>query len=350
MGTTNIVVSNGSSVQRFKNSQSRFGSDIISRILNAHYNGVSPLQKALLTSLIQSFKILDSQNTTTAKTMVFTGNTVMMHFLTGLDVSGMETYPFTPVSTFSKEYYAGDIFSSIDKGLWESLFTSDTKIYLPPCIDAFVGADLVCAAVGCDLFGIDTDLTDKTKLLIDIGTNTEILLKHNNKYYACATAAGPAFEGGNMKSSLRGSELLHTLSIMLDEGHMDKTGMLVKDKSFLIQEDIRQLQLAKAAICSGVETLLQEASLGSADVSNVFLCGAFGTNILPYDIGKTGLLNEILSKKVTVNEFAVIDGAKKLLLSSSLRGFVQEQAAKTNVIQLANNDFFAKEYIHCIDF
>jgi len=126
--------------------------------------------------------------------------------------------------------------------------------------------------------------------------------------------------------------------------------MLLQDKTLLCQSDVRQLQLAKAAICAAVETLLYEASVSSDSIYEVFLCGAFGSNILISDIVKTGLLNADLAQKITVKEFAVIEGSLILAKSKEIRRQTACQAKATKVIQLADNSFFAKEYIECMNF
>jgi uncharacterized 2Fe-2S/4Fe-4S cluster protein (DUF4445 family) len=374
MGTTNLVVSSGIETVRIKNPQTRYGSDIVSRIYYSLKNGPEALQSALLKGLLDGFRLLyeKSRNSTAqagsskqpfifpVQNIVLTGNTVMMHFLTGLETSGMAAFPFTPVSFFDYECIVSQIFPALDFSLWSSIFSPETRVYLPPCIDSFTGADLVCASAGCGLYGSYSasaeentglnDIKDSSRLLIDIGTNTEILLVHKGNYFACSTAAGPAFEGGSIKSSLRGSELLHSLGLMLDQGQMDTTGMLLQDKTLLCQSDVRQLQLAKAAMCAAVETLLHEASVSSSAIYEVFLCGAFGTNIVSSDIVKTGLLNTDLAQKITVKESAVIEGSLILAKSKEIRRLTACQAKATKVIQLADNSFFAKEYIECMNF
>lgn len=356
LGTTNIVVSNGIETVRMKNPQIRYGSDIISRILYSLNNGPLPLQTALHKGLIEAVTQLSGKISSPVKIIVLTGNTVMMHFLLGLDTSGMASYPFTPVSLFNTELTLSNVFSSA--AFLPSIISPEAEVYLPPCIESFVGADLVCASVGCGLYGLpDTNNVVQhgsdqfsSRLVIDIGTNTEILLYHKDHYFACSTAAGPAFEGGNMKSTLRGSELLHTLALLLDSQQMDNTGMLVQEKTLLSQSDVRQLQLAKSAICAAVHTLLYEASASPDDITEVFLCGAFGSNILPSDISKTGLLEFGLSQKITVKELAVIEGAILLAKSLDSRNSTVQQAKETVLIQLADNAFFAQRYIECMNF
>ncbi len=364
MGTTNIVVSNGKEKARIKNPQTRYGADVISRILYSINNGSDALKNSLHTGLFDAFSAFFAMHQSSSlyvshedspvfpvQKIVLTGNTVMMHFLAGLDTSGMALFPFTPASFFGYECQVIDLFPNLDFSTWKHLFNQNTPVYLPPCIEAFVGADLVCASVGCGVYGnLHTPITSESFLVIDIGTNTEILLSHNNEFYACSTAAGPAFEGGNVKSTLRGSELLHALHVMLSQKQMDETGMILTDKTLLCQSDIRQLQLAKAAISAAVETLLHEAGVSSKDIAEVFLCGAFGTNCIPKDIERTGLLNAVLSQKITVKEMAVISGAAILAKSDTSKKLTSSQVTQTNVIQLANNSFFAKKYIDCMNF
>ncbi len=371
MGTTNIVVSNGITSVRLKNPQTKYGSDIISRILFSMKNDPSLLTSSLHKGLLDAFSLFYETysalpgNTGTGsffpvKNIVLTGNTVMMHFLSGLDVSSLSSFPFKPLSLFNIQTNLFSIFPNIDYTAWSHLFSPETTVYLPPCVDAFLGGDLVCAAAGCGLYGSFTAVHEESfsnavqssspRIVIDIGTNTEILLSHKGLYYAASTAAGPAFEGGMIKSSLRGSELLNALSIMLHENQMDSTGMLLQERSLLCQSDIRLLQLAKSAICAAVKTLLHEASLRDNEIDEVFLCGAFGSNCRPEDIERTGLLPSSLARKITMKEHAVIEGSRILGISTFQRDICFKQIQNTSVIQLADSSFFAREYISCMNF
>ena len=237
------------------------------------------------------------------------------------------------------------------------------RSFIPACFDAFIGADLVAASLGVGLWQLkekasrfDKACRETSQLLIDIGTNTELVLRHRGKNLVASTAAGPAFEGGKTKSELKGSELLHALSLMLSQGQMDATGFILVEKPLLCQEDVRVLQLAKAAIRAAVDTLLFEMQIDAEEIDVVFIAGAFGSHIEVKDIEKTGLLDAGLAKKISLRENAVLDGAflcTKAALEAdfhTLSSFVEKEFSQTTLVQLADNAFFAKAYIEAMSF
>lgn len=387
IGTTNMVFFDGKQKSSFRNPQYRFGSDIMSRMFNAIQNGQEKqteiLREAILFALVdfvnseQKIKSKTEQEseskiaqTTKPKTeekissLIITANTVQLHFLTGFDVEGMATHPFTPVSFFGRFFSLEEIFGEFSaKAACFFVDGLDAKIFIPSCFDAFIGADLVCASYGVGLWQFNENLSNKkeeklkkTKLLIDIGTNTEIILYHKEKYLVASTAAGPAFEGGKTKSELKGSELLHALSVMKTQNQIDETGYILVEKPLLCQEDLRILQLAKAAIRAAVDTLLHEMQISDKEVDEVFLSGAFGTHILAQDLSITGLLSKNLSQKISLKANAVLDGA--FLYSEFLEDFsesllikqIENDFSQTNLIQLASHSYFSKTYIESMNF
>lgn len=387
IGTTNMVFFDGKQKSSFRNPQYRFGSDIMSRMFNAIQNGQEKqteiLREAILFALVdfvnseQKIKSKTEQEseskiaqTTKPKTeekissLIITANTVQLHFLTGFDVEGMATHPFTPVSFFGRFFSLEEIFGEFSaKAACFFVDGLDAKIFIPSCFDAFIGADLVCASYGVGLWQFNENLSNKkeeklkkTKLLIDIGTNTEIILYHKEKYLVASTAAGPAFEGGKTKSELKGSELLHALSVMKTQNQIDETGYILVEKPLLCQEDLRILQLAKAAIRAAVDTLLYEMQISDSEVDEVFLSGAFGIHILPQDLSITGLLSKNLSQKISLKANAVLDGA--FLYSEFLKDFsesllttqIEKVFFQTTLIQLASHSYFSKNYIEAMNF
>ncbi len=418
IGTTNIEVSlwnldsggNHEDValakKTFRNSLYLYGADVVSRILYAHYNGVEVLQKKLVAQLKEEFdsmirkvcaehapKCGDSgygadSASVVADRAVFTGNTVMLHFLSGLSVAGFEKAPFTPVSLFGDAGPAASALAALAK-----------EVVLPPCIGAFLGADIVCAslAVECDL-GVSGEAggtsgasecvtaagcalgaasaTEKPYIIIDIGTNTEIMLVDaDGKRTACSAAAGPAFEGGGLSVDMKGSALVSELSRMLDEGIMDETGYIGegdtsselpgdntcvsvvhdsggnKRRTRLTQQDVRQLQLAKGATAAAVETLLQSVGLDAADIKKCFICGNFGNALDIGAVKKTGLLPAQLAKKTVYAGNAALRGAELILRSKpAALPKATEIAANTVVLQLADSAVFAEKYIQRMNF
>ena len=235
VGTTNIEISlwnldSGMILEKkiSRNCLYLYGADVVSRILFAHYNGVEVLQRKLIAQLKTEFSQMVREfapksggfvtgcgdSSFVADCAVFTGNTVMLHFLSGLSVAGFEKAPFTPVSLFGEVEPGDSALASLAK-----------EVILPPCIGAFLGADIVCASLAISELdgGTAADTAQEVHaepyIVIDIGTNTEIMLVDaNGKRTACSSAAGPAFEGGGLSVDMKGSALVSELARMLDEG------------------------------------------------------------------------------------------------------------------------------------
>ena len=169
-------------VRHAKNAQSAFGADIISRIGFANEHGVAPVKDAITRQLDTLINELCSDAKFELKEIsgaVITGNTTMLHFLTGLDPEGIAHAPFTPRSLF------GGFMGASEIGLF-----LQCRVFLPRAVSAYIGADIVCGALACSL------PSGKKSLFIDIGTNGEMLLfDKRDRIIGCSTAAGPAFEG-----------------------------------------------------------------------------------------------------------------------------------------------------------
>lgn len=362
-----------------------YGADVVSRILYAHYNGVEVLQKKLVAQLKDEFDLMirevcsesaAEESRSEVARAVFTGNTVMLHFLSGLSVSGFEKAPFTPVSLFGGAEPAASALASLAD-----------EVVLPPCIGAFLGADIVCASLTAEnaissgfasggASGAEAGSAQGVPyIVIDIGTNTEIMLVDaDGMRTACSAAAGPAFEGGGLSVEMKGSALVAELARMLDEGIMDETGYLGADdtpgrvssnqcatvghnsggnkrRTPLTQQDVRQLQLAKGATAAAVETLLQSVGLDAAGIKKCFICGNFGNALDIYAVKKTGLLPAALAEKAVYAGNAALRGAEHILLSKTAAlSRAKEIAANTVVLQLADSPVFAEKYIQRMNF
>ena len=248
IGTTNIEISlwnlDSGAILGKKTSRNclyLYGADVVSRILYAHYNSVETFQQKLISQLKQEFDAMirefcagscDDLVTDRAKFVadraVLTGNTVMLHFLSGLSVAGFEKAPFTPVSLFGEAVPASSALASLAK-----------EVILPPCISAFLGADIVCASLAVERGAVCVapdavsdahpvaSAAEKPYIVIDIGTNTEIMLVDaDGNRTACSAAAGPAFEGGGLSVEMKGSALVSELARMLDDGIIDRKSVV----------------------------------------------------------------------------------------------------------------------------
>jgi uncharacterized 2Fe-2S/4Fe-4S cluster protein (DUF4445 family) len=279
------------------NAQRTYGADVISRIQYCAENGHEALTKAIRAQL--GGLILQACKTAGAdpkdiRYISIAGNTIMQHLAADLSPVAMGVAPFTPVTLFGEEYPADKIYPVAD----------DAVIYYAPCVYSYVGGDITAGMLASDLENFEGNC-----VYIDIGTNGELVLKANGRYYCCATAAGPAFEGAEIAKGMAavqgavshvkwsadkgleltvigdaapeglcGSGLMAALAVMVATGAVDETGRLAdaeeldqpiknylgkregKNVFWLSQgtrcpidpDDIRKLQLAKAAIGRGL--------------------------------------------------------------------------------------------------
>ena len=202
--------------------------------------------------------------------MCIAGNTAMEHLLMGYDVSTLGRSPFVPVETGLQEYrHPG----------W------DFPVWLVPVISAFVGGDIVAGLYACGMLPAGPARSGRAAdLLIDLGTNGEMVISDGTRMIATATAAGPAFEGG-AGAGMIGSDMIACTAELLRRGVLDETGLLAepyftegvdagRPSVHLKNGDIRGLQMAKAAVRAGIEILWKK--MGDPAIGRVYLAGGFG--------------------------------------------------------------------------
>lgn len=365
------------------NDQSIFGADVLSRIEYANVYGVQTLQKVMLSQIERMFNGMIREAACDIKLVervVFVGNTTMLHFLTGLDPKEIGVSPFQPKSLFGNTFRANDLFP---------MFLENTEAYIPRCVGAYIGADV---SAGMLAMAFDQK---KRQLLVDIGTNGEIVLQNEERIICCATAAGPAFEGaqitmgvpamdgaivrvwmsdrieyetiGNAKPrGICGTGLISLLALLKREGVLDETGMLQETNSqlnpniqevngqkafcigdsgiLLTMQDIRQIQLAKAAIAAGIDTLLAEEKIDAKDVDAFLLAGGFGSQMLTCDAVDIGLIPKDCAEQTIAVGNAALQGASSMLFSKgdrSLNQIIQRAVA----LPLSNHPVFIERYI-----
>ena len=285
---------------------------------------------------------------------VFTGNTAMLYLLTGRNPASLAAAPFEADCLFDLQH---------------------KNRYLPPCFGAYVGADIACA-----LLASGVTRRHRTAMLIDIGTNGEICLLHENKILCCATAAGPAFEGagiscgvssidgaieavsledGNFRlrtignaapAGLCGSGLIDAVAALLNAGLLDETGYMEEDEIQLApgvclnQKDIRMVQLAKGSICAGIQCLLDTAKLQIDDVEQLYIAGGFGRHINIASALRIGLLPAFDPGRVQAIGNAALAGSAMLLLKSSARDEIRSLVNRAQCINLAHLPRFQTLY------
>jgi len=407
IGTTTVAAylfdfNSGSllSVGSMLNPQRKYGADVISRI---DYAGKSSSAANELRSLItECINGLMAQicskagvETDDVYAAVFSGNTTMLHLLAGLDTSGISVSPFIPVTCGLMQLSAKDFgFAMNRRGI----------VAVLPCVSAYIGADTVAAVMSCGMYELDG-----TALLIDIGTNGEIVLGGKDRLIACSTAAGPAFEGANIRHGMGGvagavdsftcrpgfrytvightqakgicgSGIIDAVSSLLEAGVIDETGKLADTEEeavlppeircrltdidgtrafilvpeqesgtgeavVLTQKDIREIQNAKAAIAAGIETLLMYSGTGYENIEKVWLAGGFGSSMHVESAVRIGLLPEALAEKAECVGNASGSGAAECLLSRQMLKTARRVAKNIEYVELSASSYFTEKYI-----
>jgi uncharacterized 2Fe-2S/4Fe-4S cluster protein (DUF4445 family) len=407
VGTTTVVVmltelGSGKVLSRAAdfNAQIAFGEDVITRIelCTSDKNNITVLRDALLTKTIRPL-LLEAMKRSKIqphelRCISFAGNTTMLHLLAGVDPTSMGISPFTPVfldhRTLPAAQLLGDEFAR-------------AEAHLLPSASAYVGADLTAGAVASGFI-----YDPGPSLLIDVGTNGEILLKTDNTIYACATAAGPAFEGAGLLSGMRAGDgaISHITidpgSLQTDfdiigppaiapagicgSGYVDflaearsaellgSTGRfngdnathpnfacrLTREKDDLAfsitppdaaspvrisQRDVSRLLQAKAAIAAGIHTLLMQQNLKPTDIRMIYLAGGFGTHLCIDAAIACGLLPGFRADQVRVCGNLSLAGAYLALLDRSLLEEMKRAADGMQIVELNKDPAFESLYI-----
>ena len=355
------------------NPQTAFGADVLSRLAAAGEGKdlSTPLQAAV-NDLLSRLATMGGVHPAAIDDVVITGNTAMLCFLTATDAALLSRAPFALPRGFDETVTAASV------GL--TALSDNRPIYLPPCAAAFIGADALCAVLACD--GGDA----RTALLADMGTNGELLLMHGDVVYACSTAAGPAFEGvgiscgmpavmgavdevtlvngtlhphvmgGGRLLGLCGSGLVDAAACLLALEEMTPDGYLGADTVplwegvTLSQEDVRALQQAKSAVCAGLMTLLHHSNLSAAEVEVLYTAGGFGSRLNGRNATAIGLLPKGLTASIRPVGNAALDGAARLLLDASAREQMTALAENVQVVELATDPYFTRQFMTNMSF
>lgn len=377
------------------NCQRAFGADVISRIQYAldHPDGLARLTGAIRAQLHGFLAELCAEagrDMEELSAVTVAANTVMEHIYAGLSPASIAAAPFTPLSLFG-ESASGERF-----GLDERI-----QVYLAPAVAGYVGGDITAGLLASGAYR-----AERPVLFLDIGTNGEMALgSAPTGFLCCAAAAGPAFEGaaisqgmaaadgavsraelvdgavrvhvlgGGAAKGVCGSGLVDALAVMLDLGAVDATGRLLPadeapekalpwleedngggvrfrltDGVYLTERDVRQLQLAKAAIAAGIRTLLDEAGLAEEDVAALYLAGGFGNYIRRESAAAIGLLPASMLERIVSVGNSAGQGAAAVLLSDRARSDLTGLSARCRYIELSGHRSFHDHFIDCMMF
>lgn len=353
-----------------KNPQERFGADVVSR-LDASLAGQGDALRACIVRCLGdlAYQLCRQAGRPVSDVggAVITGNTAMLYLLRGYDVRDIALVPFQARHLFGESVPAWEL--GLDWG-------EDCQVYLPPCLSAYVGADITCGLLACDILH-----ARGPALLADVGTNGEMALLSDGTIYCCATAAGPAFEGvgiscgsaavtgaidavtvennalrchvigGGTARSLCGSGLLDAvaalrrLELVEDSGYMEEDSLPLSGSVSLLRRDIRSFQLAKAAVCAGVDTLLRAAGRAASEVETVWLAGGFGCKLSPDSAGAVGLLPRQLIPAVRPSGNTAAMGAALLLCSRRFEAETVSIAAAARLVDLSASPVFQQRFV-----
>lgn len=372
------------------NPQSAFGADLIARLTYGvkSSQAASELQSMAVSALNSILTDLCHEAGTTPDDILeaaVVGNTAMHHILLGLPLKQLATAPYEPALTGPKEVKARDISLSIGRGAY---------VYMPPVIAGFVGSDHLAVL-------LSTSLSHSTAptLAIDIGTNTEVSLAANGRISTLSCASGPALEGARIKQGMKaspgaiervrldrervefqtigdapaigicGSGILDAVAALRLQGIVDRSGrmqggsrvrqtngmrefvLLDEDMQngrpaiVLTQGDIREVQLAKAAIRTGIDALLAEHDIAAEDVDRILVAGAFGSYIDIASAIAIGMLPDLPLERYDQIGNAAGAGARMLVASFGLRGEAEALAAQITHIDMAARPDFHRSFI-----
>jgi len=348
LGTTTIVAQlidlqtgHVLAVRAALNAQAKCGADIMSRVESAVAGGG---QRTLQNLVRKQIGRLAHELVTTAsgaahevKSVVLVGNTVMHHLFCGISLEPLSRYPFEPVSPGLQVFEAAQ--------LGWNLRGSPAVRFLP-CLGSFVGSDILAGLLATKLHE-----SEQVAVLIDLGTNGEIVVGNRERMLCASTAAGPAFEGARISMGMRaatgaisevrardgqfechvlgnvaprgicGSGLVDAVAVGLDLGRISPMGRLANGDPLTLAEpvtlnqwDVRELQLAKGAIAAGLRILLEQWGATKDELTQVFLAGAFGNYINYTSARRIGLL-DFPAEKVRPSGNTALLGAKLALFS-----------------------------------
>ncbi len=385
------------------NPQVKFGDDVLSRIQAsasspANLNKLRDVLVKEIADMIREVCKIAKIHCEHVYEVAMSGNTTMEHLLCGVDVTQLGQVPFVPA------YERGLLLSAGELGL---PIHPSGRAYVFPVIGGFVGGDTVAGILATRLASMEPPV-----MMVDIGTNGEIMLAHNDRLWATSTAAGPAFEGariscgmrattgaiekvvldGDLRLSVIGStepvglcgsglidlaaELLNA-EIITPEGRLlppsqlpdrvpqplrkrviDNDGKVEfllagkgKKRVTLTDRDVRELQLATGAIRAGIKIMLKQAGLETKDLKHVLIAGGFGSFIRRNNAQRIGLLpGDVAHQNIKYVGNASLNGARWALLSTDARKNAEHLARQTTHVELSQDLNFQMEFADAMIF
>jgi uncharacterized 2Fe-2S/4Fe-4S cluster protein (DUF4445 family) len=411
VGTTTVVttlIELGSGEQLASissiNPQSVFGGDLMSRIAFAQFNpgNLRKLHTRIIGLLNQHIAEVCRASGVLSKwiyKVVVVGNTCMHHILLGIDPSYVGLAPYAPVMRHAVTLPARDLFLKI---------APEARVCLLPIVAGFVGADAVAVTLATRMAE-----TDEIRVAVDIGTNGEVILGSRAHLWACSAPAGPALEGAQIRHGMRGasgaidrvtigdaihvhtigeapalgicgSGLIDLIAGLLDAGVIDATGLIRSDEPerfapalrdrvvmrgeermitvlrageagarqdiVLTQDDVRQVQLAKGAIASGIALLQKVSRVPDEQLSELMLAGGFGNYLSIPSAIRIGLIPALPLHRIRYVGNAASLGAQACLLSEAARRRADALADAIEHVSLAAHPDFEDVFVAAMNF
>ena len=377
------------------NPQIPFGEDVMSRITytSREEDGLGRLQKTVVDGLNDLMRKLcggAGAETDDILEVMMVGNTAMHHIFFGIPATHLASAPYAPV-------VRGAL--SVDPGHIGVEMYPFGKVSALPNIAGFVGADAMGVLISSGLYD-----DDEVGMMIDIGTNTEIIAGNRDRLISCSAASGPAFEGAHIRHGMRastgavekvwidpadmnihvrtvddapargicGSGIVDALAQMFKAGVMSETGKLAEPtrenhvreasdgkREFVLvsaddaeggrevtvaQSDIQEIQLAKAAIFTGVSTLMRKLGVRCADLRTIYAAGAFGTYVDAESAITLGMYPDVPPERIKFVGNAAGSGARMALKSVEARDLAERLSRKVEYVELAAEKDFQTEF------
>jgi len=384
LGTTNIVASlvnlaAGKEISRvqIKNSQINYGADVVSRLEHIK-NQEKNLHKLHNCLILQINELIDyflaEQNISVDKIIhiVCIGNTFIQYTLTDTYPKELFDVPFSTSFKKTINKYARELNIHLNP---------DSIITIIPGIGSFVGSDISSVILSSRIYEMED-----INIAIDLGTNGEIVISKDGNLLTTSCSCGPAFEGGNISTGMSanpgaiesfrwdkdnyfysviggvapqgicGTGLVDIIAYLRDKekirvnGKLEDSPFHITDEISITQEDIRQFQLAKAAIRTGIDLLLARENIKIKDVNKVLLAGNFGNFANPCNLVKSNLLPKEFFNKIRFIGNAALSGAEIVLCSEDAFKKIEEVAHITHFVNLASTVDFQEKFVEYINF
>lgn len=384
--------------ESMENPQMIHGEDVISRISYAKSGAsLKELQKLVVTSLNVLVSGMCKKSLLSPQCiyeMTVVGNTAMHHIFLGISPKHLGLSPYVPAVSDPINEKARN---------WSLKVNQAANLYIFPIIAGFVGGDAVA-----DVISTGIHESNELSMVLDIGTNTEVIIGDKHRLIACSCASGPAFEGAHIQCGMKavvgaieklqiepeeydvsyqsiggakpiglcGSAIIDAVAFLLKCRVIDKDGKFTEhspsprlrridgEKVFVLvskeegavrdvvvtQKDIREIQLAKAAIYTGCHILMKREGFKPSSIEKIYIAGAFGNYINPLNAKLIGMLPDVPTELINFVGNAAGAGARMALISKKLRDVAASISRKTNYVELASEPDFQTEFVSAMYF